>query len=350
MKRLLILFLCLFPFFISAADSTIITALPDISFIGETGLIMTQNSDEKNADLVFNGLEIQAQSALHPNADATFVVGAHLHEGTVHFDVEEAFVSFKSMPLNTGIKTGRKLTNFGRINYIHSHEWLFTGKPFIYSNFLGEHALMGDGASIDILLPLPFFLNVEAGIWTKPAEEHGEHEEGEEHHHSFSPAGEFYNLRLWSSFEISEASELEVGFSGLKGNSSHYLEHMDRINMAGADLIFKIWPSAFSRILLLTEVMYLKREVPPGIFESWGMYSFIGYKPDKHWEIGGKYDYSETPGPEKEKTSGLSAIVTNYITESFRIRAEYTYTLESKSHSGLLNIVFGIGPHTHPLQ
>ncbi|MCE5300812.1 MAG: hypothetical protein LLG37_08090 [Spirochaetia bacterium] len=342
------LILFVLPSAASFAQEKTATALPDISFIGEAGLNSSINAaGDRDASFSFDGFEINAMGYMHPDVRADFVAGAHSHDGSIEFEVEEAYATFSNLPFSTSIKAGRKLMDFGRINHIHSHEWLFLSSPLIYADFIGEHSLIGDGASIDALLPLSFFVNVQAGIWRAAAHEH---EEGEEHDHAFSPSGDLYNLRLWSSFETGESSELELGLSGLKGHGLHYLEHTDRIEIAGTDLTWKLWLSAYSRLMLMAEAMYLERQVPSGTFGSWGAYAYLGYKIDKQWEAAVKYDWSETPGPERSKSSAISIIDSYYMTESLKLRAEYSYCPETETHTGLLKVIYGIGPHTHPLQ
>ena len=332
---------------IFAAEKNFATALPDISFIGVAGVRTYIDSNEnKDVSFTFDSFEINAMGYMHPNVRADFVFGADSHEGNIEFEVEEAYATFSNLSFSTGVKVGRKLLDFGRINHIHPHEWLFLNAPFVLSNFLGEHSLLGDGAVVDVLLPFPFFMNVQAGIWRIPTHEHSEEEETQ----PFSPAGEIYNIRLWSSFEVGENSELEFGMSGLKGHGAHYTSHTDRIQMAGADITFKTWPSAYSRIMLLAEVVYLERELPIGFIGRWGMYVYLGYRIDKQWETAIKYDWSETANPEDEKKSGISLIGSYYISESLKLRSEYLYCPEMQSHTGLIKVIFGIGPHTHPLQ
>ncbi len=353
MRNILItiaLFIFIFSFSY-AAEQNAATALPDISFTGQAGLnLLAGPEDSKEASFAFDGFEIMAQSYMHPDANAVFVIAAYNHDGVIEFHVEEAFLTYSNLPLGTAVKAGRKLLDVGRINHIHPHEWLFLSSPLIYSVFLGEHGLNGDGASVEVLLPLPFFLNIQAGIWKTPDSQHDEEESEEHHHHAFSPAGELYNLRLWSSFEPAEKTELEFGMSALKGTGSHYEEHMDRIVLLGADLTFKAWLSAYSRLMFMAEAMYLERQVPPETFGSTGAYLYAGLRLDKNWEAALRYDWAETPGPEKKKHSNFSIIGSNYITESFKIRTEYSYSPEEENHTGMIKTIFGIGPHTHPLQ
>lgn len=343
-----ILIFFIFNFKILNAETKQAINLPDISFIGRAGLNLYANDEgEKFAKLGLDGIEINATGYMHPDIRADFVIGAHKHENEINFDIEEAFITFSNLPLSTGAKLGKKLLDFGRINHIHQHEWLFLSKPLIYENYLGEHSLSGEGGAIDLLLPLPFFLNLQVGLW-KNEQIHSENADC--HHIEFFPAGELYNLRLWTSFELQEKSELEFGLSGIKGQGSHYQHHIDRIEMAGVDLTFKLWPEAYSRLMILAEAMYLKREVPIGIFESWGIYIYSGYRFDKNWETGIRYDWAETPGPDKSKSSGVSFVQSYYVTEELKLRGEYIFTPEEKSHKGFLKVIYGIGPHTHPLQ
>jgi hypothetical protein len=50
------------------------------------------------------------------------------------------------------------------------------------------------------------------------------------------------------------------------------------------------------------------------------------------------------------KESKISGIFTYRMSEATFARVQYGYTPENKSSEVLLQFVYGLGPHTHPLQ
>ena len=215
------------------------------------------------------------------------------------------------------------------------------------SNFLGDHGLVGEGLSLGYLLPLPFFCQVEIGGWRVAGHTH---EEGSACADEFALANTVYTARLWTSFSTGETSELELGGSAGIGNGSHYLEHQDDVKIYGLDLTYKLWPSSYERLIFQNELLYLVRQVPVGELKRYGFYNYLGYRLSKYYDVGLRYDWTENAFPENETTSKISGIFTNNLTEMTKIRLQYSYNIEAGSHEVYLQLVFGIGPHTHPLQ
>jgi hypothetical protein len=191
-------------------------------------------------------------------------------------------------------------------------------------------------------------MQVDIGAWRVESEHH--HQEGVEEPAEFGLADEVYTGRLWISFPLGETTELELGASIATGHGSHYQEHQDNAKIFGADLTFKLWPSAYERVICQTEILNLRREIPVGKLSRWGFYNCLGYQFNKYWDAGLRYDWSETAFPEKEHTDYLSGIITNHLTETTQIRFQYQYNLNSKIYGAFLQMIFGIGPHSHPLQ
>jgi len=299
-------------------------------------------------------------------ADIFFAM--HRHEGRLEPELCEAYVSFLKLVDGFSLKTGKIHVDFGKINKIHQHERPYMDQPAVITNFLGGHGLVGEGANLSYLLPLPFFLQLDAGAWQIPAHEHEPEETGVtgltgtdgspigeilvpgECGNEFGFGNEAATARIWSSFSLGNMSELEFGLSGAKGNGSHYTHHQDEAEVSGADITLKFWPSTFKRIISQNEFLKLKRTVPVGELNRQGFYCYLGYQANKYWETGVRYDSAENAFPVLEETNSVSLVVTNKLTETTKIRLQYAHSLETDINTGYLQLVFGIGPHTHPLQ
>ena len=343
--------------------------LPDISVIGDFAGSVTDNKNSASEKgFLVKELEFAFQGYLYPEVRADIFFALHRHGGTLEPELCEASVSFLKLVDGLSLKTGKIHVDFGKINKIHQHERPYVDQPVVITNFLGAHGLVGEGADLSYLLPLPVFVQLAVGAWQIPAHEHEPEEVsvagltdsngntideilvpgecGDE----FGFGNEAATARIWSSFSLGNMSELEFGVSGAKGNGSHYSHHQDEAEVSGADITLKIWPSTFKRIIFQNEFLKLKRTVPVGELNRQGFYSYLGYQLNKYWETGLRYDSSENAFPVIEKTNSVSLVITNKLTETTKIRLQYARNLETDINTGYLQLVFGIGPHTHPLQ
>ncbi len=341
--------LLLYLFCISAWSAA--TNLPDISVIGDLAI---QTSSDKETEginkLSVREIELALQSYLYPNIRADVFLAMHKHDEKIEPEICEAKVSFLRLFIDgLALKAGKIHVDFGKVNKIHQHERPYSDQPSVITNFLGEHGLVGEGAALEYLFPFPFFLQAQAGRWNLQVEHH-HHEEGAEEPTEFSLAGTVNTGRLWSSFRLGENIELELGGSYAQGNGSHYLEHKDKVKLGGADLTLKFWPSAYKMLITQNELFYLIRDVPHGKLKRIGFYNYLGYQFNKYWDVGIRFDHTENALPEDKKISLLSAVITNKLTETTKIRLQYGFNLDKKVHDAALQLVFGMGPHSHPLQ
>jgi hypothetical protein len=345
--------------------------LPDVSALGNiTGYLSDDKSDAGRNDLGVNEVETAFQGYIYPEMRADIILAIHKHDGSYESEICEAKASFLKLAEGLSGEMGKIHLDFGRINKLHTHHLPMVDKPLTLVNFFGDHELAGQGGTLKYLLPFtPFYTQVQAGFWTMAAHEHGVtadypedvltitgstvpvpslvHEDAD-----FSPAGKVYTARLNSSFELADKTELELGVSGLKGRGAHYAEHRDNVEVTGADLTLRLWPSAYTRFTFQNEWMHLKREIPVGTLHRDGFYSFLNYRADKYWDFGARFDYAENAWPEISYERALSGIVTRHLTETSYWRLQYKHrNLDGKNVSeGWLQVSFGIGPHSHELE
>ncbi len=342
--------------------------LPDVSALANiTGYVSDDKSDTGRNELGVNEVETAFQGYIYPEMRADLILAIHKHDGEYESEICEAKASFLRLADGLSAEMGKIHVDFGRVNKLHTHHLPMVDKPQVLVNFFGDHELAGQGAAVKYLLPfLPFYTQVQAGAWTMAAHEHAYSSADvlditgstvsavttSDEHSDFSPAGKTYTARLNSSFEVADKTELELGVSGLKGRGAHYEEHMDNVEVTGADLTLRLWPSAYKKFTFQNEWMHLKREVPVGTLRRDGFYSFLNYRADKYWDFGARFDYAEGALPSISYERSLSAIVTRHLTETSYWRVQYKHrNLDGENvNEGWLQVSFGIGPHSHELE
>jgi hypothetical protein len=341
----------MFLFLIRTSLYAAATNLPDISVLGDfTAQTSTDPEFPDRNQVTIRSIELALQGYLYPQMRADVFLAMHRHEGAVEPEICEASVSFLRLFVDgLGLQAGKIHIDFGKLNKIHQHERPFVDQPLALTNFFGPHGLVGEGAVVNYLFPLPFFLRLDGGAWWIPAEAH-HHEDGAEEPSEFSLAGRTYTARVWTGFNLGDKAELEVGASGAKGDGSHYLEHKDEVIVGGADLTFKVWLSTYQRLISQNEFFYLNREVPVANLDRFGAYSFLGLQFNKYWDAGLRYDWSQNAFPDKETESLVSVMGTYRFTEMSKLRLQYGFSPETEQHQIVLQLVFGLGPHSHPLQ
>lgn len=355
--------------------------LPDISVVGDIIGKATNNALDSDKDGInLRGTELALQGYIYPRIKANVIIAFHKHEGNIEADVEEAYANFTKVAGALSAKAGKMLVNFGKVNNIHPHHLPFVEQPLVIQNFYGDHGLSMEGASFGYLLPLPFFAQIEAGWGHAPqGHSHASNEVettdiadvngdivtvakyAEHEHTTFSLADKIGTGRLWLSFPLSNRSELETGFSGAIGKGMHFEEHQDDVRVYGLDVTYKLWPASFSRLIFQNEALYLTRKVPIGDIKRLGLYSYLGYKFNQYWSAGLLYDYAEDAWPHVDAAGNASVevsstakagsfVLTRHLTETTYIRGQYKYNFEPENYEAWLQLCFGIGPHSHPLE
>ena len=311
-------------------------ALPDISLIGN--IIGDWNQDTNRVTFGMDELEMVIAGYIYPQIKADAVLSMS-EQG---FEIEEAYADFLSLFDMMSLRIGKEKIEFGKINKIHSHVWPYADTPLIINNFMAG-SLSENGASFGFVLLLPIFVKSEIGLYNvQPKVDSGPG--------TLALSQELYTERLSASLDPTDSSELEAGASGAISKGADYPSSKDDVRLAGADLTLKVWPVNYSRFLLQSEAMYMRRELATGAFERWGVYAYAGYTFNKFVDLGTRYDWSENSEKTMTKDSKISGIFTYRMSEATFARIQYGYTPENKSNEILLQFVYGIGPHTHPLQ
>ena len=334
--------------------------MPDISIMGDIAL--KASSDENDADrgrVLFREVEVGFQGYLYPNLRADIFLALHRDGETMEPELCEGNLSLLNLYGGLALRAGRVHVDIGKVNKVHQHERPYADQPLVLTRFFGGHGLVADGAVASWLAPLPWFLQVDVGRWYVPPHEHHEHaadgdDGGDEHHHGhdggFGLARDLTTARLWTGFTVTNDVDAELGANGIVGSGPHVSEHQDDVAVVGADLTVKVRLDAFRRVLLQGEWYRLRRTVPVGTLERDGWYAYTAYRASRYWEFGARYDRSDNAMPALESAGQLALIATNAFTETARVRLQYLYNTETRATEWWLQTVFGLGPHSHPMQ
>lgn len=307
---------------------------PNISVIGTVlGSANTRDALDRNVDLSFQEGEFSFQAAVDPYAKADFFIAFGKHaesellpgnaeeaegeEGGFEPELEEAYITFLSLPFSTQLKVGKFRSKFGKINETHPHAYNFIDIPLIYSNFFGPEGLNDEGIGLSWLLPNKvFFQELTFQVTAGPAE-----------NTSFARADGnrlLYLAHLKNFFDLNENTTIELGVSGLSGpnNAAGNLTKM----FAG-DLTVK-WKPLRNRnrsFELLSEFLISERSDAGRDINSFGFFSHLRYQFAKRWFVGGLFDYSEFPEFSEFNQKAYSGILQFFATEFQKVEFHYKY-------------------------
>lgn len=324
------------------------TELPDISVIG---IIDAAAAHDHPFNLGVTEVELAIQGYLYPSIRTDIFAAFHKNEeGIIETELEEAYVTFLKLWTDTSGIAGKKLINFGRVNQLHPEQWPMINKPQALRQFFGEEGLSGEGVALSYLLPLPTFVQLEAGIWQPSV--HGHEEEATENHsEGLAFHDKFLSTRLWTALPVSEEGELELGGSFIFGNGEHTADgEDDRIHIYGIDGKYRHILGPDSNWLVQAEALFLDRQGADALNRRGG-YVYGQYVFNRYWNAGLRLDMTQSLSDEDRGTfRQLVANVTNSLTETSKVKVELGYDLDESALSAAVRFIFGLGPHSHVLQ
>jgi hypothetical protein len=280
----------------------------------------------------------------------------------VEVDVEEAYVTFFQIPyiseyVPLQLQGGRKLMNFGILNAIHPHHWPFADTPLMLVNLFGDHAWYDDGiqGSITIPNPLDVFLKTTFGFWNgRKLGHHHHHNGGHDHDHDHGHGaaetvgwmGHVFLSRTVLGFPMGSRLAARLGHS-IAWDEGFYTV----LNEADVTLMLR-FPGTFRRIRW--QSAFFAADVGAGGYTRYGGYSLLVSDLSKNWQAGARYDQAQVLSPhETAREWAGTGFVTYYFTHSLFLRGQYRYrrTIDREDeHNGYVQLVFGLGPHSHRLD
>ncbi|MEJ5253400.1 MAG: hypothetical protein WHX60_16110 [Armatimonadota bacterium] len=333
-----------------------VTNLPQISVVANgSALFQDRKRDENRNRFEQSEIEIAFQSFVYPSIRFDTIV-AFDREENFSASVEEAYatiIQLGNTPL--GARLGRMRLPFGRVNPIHPHQLLYSDLPLPLVNLLGEHGAVSNGGFISYLFPSSrLYAELRLGLYT--LNDHAAlgvpHDPNLE---DFGAEGQLLRMaRLTLAPVIDPDNELEVGLSGLTTKAING----DNLRVLGLDFQYRRFYGAAQRLLLSGEWFQNRRESAGRGVNRQGYYLLASYKPDRYWEYGVRYDWSQRAYlHEEDDVTGadraLSAILTYRLNEQSYLRLQWRNLKpadDDMRNELIFQLMFGFGPHSHPLE
>lgn len=342
--------------------------LPDISFIGAAvGKLSTDRRDADRNRLRLDEAELGIQSYVYPGIRADAFLVAPGHE-QFQVELEEGYLTHEQLPLRFTGRLGKFFVPFGRDNQKHPHSWLYTRRPLVWRNLVSEEALTGNGFSLSWLAPTRgrLFVQLEGGAYTQTGHSH-DHDEETHAHDTEIPQGhgaefrdQFYTLRGWSGLGLGRWGELELGASWARGAAEPAVVTADPLvttsrsqQLTGIDVSYRRYGEQANRLLLRGEYLWQRLKSDVTRDTARGYYALGSYRFSRHDDVGLLYDWTQIPESGGQHESAISALYTRQFTEQTYGRLQLTHGNRPGKrgyNEARLQIVWGLGPHTHTLE
>jgi len=303
-----------------------------------------RRTQEKSFDL--REAELALQSAVDPYAKADFILSFSPEEGV---DVEEAYLTWLSLPLGGQAKIGKFRSDFGKFNRTHAGETPFADRPLSTLAFGGPEGLATTGLSLTALLPTSFYWDVTANIGTAP-------DPGENTVWAAYDGHDLLWLGRTSAFlDLSEATNLNLGVSYATAPAdSSLIAEGDHAQLSGADVTFR-WKNprrSIYRALTVQSEFTREQGTASGAPSRSGWFGYALYQFARRWKLGARYDSTErTTVPEREH--GLLGLIqfqpSEFSVISLQARRIHDDFTDKDGDAVFLKWTFNIGPHgAHP--
>jgi len=314
---------------------------PDIAAIGDFIGVAGKSPGGGEPSLEMHESELSFQAVVDPYARADFF----LTFGPDEVGVEEAFITFPTLPGGFLMKVGKMRDAFGKVDSMHNHVLPFIDRPLVSKNLLGgEDALADAGISVARLIPNPWiFLEATGQVYQGNSEVFKAPTRGDlayvGHLRAYQDLGENTNLDLGGS--------IGYGHNGVTADTT--------TRLLGFDATVRWRPlrrSIYTHLLLRGEMTWSRREQVPAAVEAVGGYGFVEYQFGRRWFAGVRYDNSERADVPGLRDTGGSFILTYWPSEFSQVRGQYRHTSfgeGNKADEFLFQFIYAIGAHgAHP--
>jgi hypothetical protein len=314
---------------------------PDIAAIGDFIGVAGKSPGGGEPSLEMHESELSFQAVVDPYARADFF----LTFGPDEVGVEEAFITFPTLPGGFLTKVGKMRDAFGKIDSTHNHVLPFIDRPLVSKNLLGgEDALADAGISVARLIPNPWiFLEATGQVY-----------QGNSNIFKAPTRGDLaYVGHLRAYQDLGESTNVDLGGSIAYGHNGVTADTTTRL--LGVDATLRWRPlrrSIYTHLLLRGEVTWSRREQLPVTVDAVGGYGFLEYQFGRRWFAGVRYDNSERADVPGLRDTGGSFVLTYWPSEFSQVRGQYRHTSfgeGNKADEFLFQFIYAIGAHgAHP--
>ncbi len=207
-------------------------------------------------------------------------------------EVEEAYATSTSLPLNLQLRGGSFLTHVGRTNEQHPHVWNFVDQPIVYGKLFGPDNSRGLGGEVSWLTPLPWYTNVFVTVQDAV---------GECCSRTFAPVGVLtirspgdlvYSAVVEQFFPATDDLSIFWGLSAMEGPGTS-VDDGARAEIVGTDLMVRYAPVNSETRWALTWTTELfgrtRRTVDDALTDGGGLTQLI-WRINPQFDVGGRFE------------------------------------------------------------
>ena len=313
-------------------------------------LVHTSDIEAKENLFAPREAEITFYGPVNHLFNAMVAVAAHNEEGSLNFELHEAWVSSASLVNNFDFRFGQYFLNIGRLNKVHRHEWPFITAPKFYEEMFAEEGISDSGLEVTYKIPGKSNFSLLAGLASGRVL-------GEAHYEGKQPNLPTNYLRFGYFFEAFGWTGFDCGLNYLNridgdGNQSLYF---------GFDFIGKKKEGAILKHLVQSEFWTRKATNQNGDIGSneFGFYLYYQYGFTKEWALGPRLDYFTDLSRKDDLGKSVNYYdvrgvlsLTYQPTEFMRFKLDYSNGIEMVDNSKLqqtnkieLQVTFLLGAH-----
>jgi hypothetical protein len=351
--------------------------LPDISAVGDLiGDLSPKGSKQEGGErFSIREVEVAVQAAVDPYFRGDVFLGISDLEG---ISIEQAYLTATSLPWGLEVRLGRYLMPIGKQNTTHRHDLHAIDYPYVIQRFFGAEGLKGTGIyAARVFAPFGFYQE----LIVTAVDRFGEAPEGlatvEPVNKKLGGLG--YSGRLRNYWDLNEATNIELSFSGITGKReqpvlgiSESLATPARQSVYGADFTYRWRPlqqGLYKSFILQAEFMQQVNErnpalelpdgaSPGGLFyggpnrDFAGGYAFARYQMTRRGFLGARFDSFQDDAAAGRTSTAVSGYLEYFPSEFSKLVAgyeRYSPAEGSASNRILLQAAFALGPHKpHP--
>ena len=288
--------------------------------------------DPRKRGFTVQNIELSMSGAVDPyfKGEAHFVYFIEPTSGESFFEMEEAFLITSKMPASLQIKAGQFFTEFGRINPVHPHAWIWEDQPLISARLFGPDGMRGTGARLSWLTPLPWYSEVYAGVQNANGGTMASFLSNESYAANRAIGGRpfvnrsvhrlkdlLYLVRSDNFWDLGDHLTAKFGLSGVFGPNA--TGPTGKTAIYGTDLLMKWHPDpARSWRMLTWETELMRRNyqadavvdplnpanalAPSARLTDWGGYTQVSWGFAPRWVTGIRYEYVTGSGDNLDGT------------------------------------------------
>jgi hypothetical protein len=296
--------------------------------------------DDLTTGLSIQEVEIRASAIVDPFFRADVSIAGNAEE----IGFEEAYLTTLELPRVT-LRAGQMIATVGRHNLLHTHAFPFITAPLPWRALIGPEGLRDPGVSADLLLPLPFYAELTAQVFSGDwAAFEGDGEDDQRRASDFAYVGHGKTL-----FDLSDSTTLELGASYVGGRNGFG----GLTNVIAGDVTLKWKPieaERYSGFDWTTEYVWVERDGADIDHRRGGGYSAVRYQFAQQWWVQARGALLGIPDGSDDRTVRGEALFAFVPSEFSALRLQYA--IEQANHDDtqivhelFAQAVFSIGPH-----